>query len=414
MGESTTTISSQLSLQQSQDKGKGILIEPMKPMKKKDLFRLDEEATLKLQAKFDEEERLAREKPKKEKEANISLIETWDDIQAKIDTDHQLAERLQAQEQKELAEEKKQTTNKSSTEKDNVLLTKETWKDYMLKDNAKKQKVEDNKEIADLKQCLEIIPDEEEVTIDAIPLAIKSPTKVNAASETMLGVTTASEYQVNAARDKIKKELTKNGNDEDEWIHVKNVRGRSVPLEHSECNRVMGGDNVLCFHEKSDQARYYDAQVIDIQRKLHDIRGCRCIFLVQYEHDKTERWLPGATFYGDNELYMHMYRAKKEKEEADLCEGADRDYTYEEVKASTEFDYNERMSFLSGVYVFMDYELGWILHALNKWFDVLKRRANVLGHQNDLKAHAEKRSKSLKQRADAMGWADAFEAWPMH
>nr|GEV03671.1 protein SAWADEE homeodomain homolog 1-like [Tanacetum cinerariifolium] len=50
----------------------------------------------------------------------------------------------------------------------------------------------------------------------------------------------------------------------------------------------MVGDTIVCFKEKSDQARYYDAQVIDIQRKLHDIRGCRCIFLVQYEHDKTE------------------------------------------------------------------------------------------------------------------------------
>ncbi|GJW00800.1 hypothetical protein Tco_1556051 [Tanacetum coccineum] len=80
LGESTTTISSQ----QSQDKGKGILIEPVNPMKKKDPIRLDEEAALKLQAEFDEEERLAREKAEKEKEANIALIETWDDIQAKI------------------------------------------------------------------------------------------------------------------------------------------------------------------------------------------------------------------------------------------------------------------------------------------------------------------------------------------
>ncbi|GJR11358.1 putative ribonuclease H-like domain-containing protein [Tanacetum coccineum] len=63
--ESTTTISSQLSLQQSQDK-----------------------------AEFDKEERLAREKAEKEEEANIALIETWDDIQTKIDVDHQLAERM--------------------------------------------------------------------------------------------------------------------------------------------------------------------------------------------------------------------------------------------------------------------------------------------------------------------------------
>ncbi|GJR74096.1 ribonuclease H-like domain-containing protein [Tanacetum coccineum] len=46
LGESTITISSQLSLQQSHDKGKGILIEPVKPMNKKDLIRLDEETAL--------------------------------------------------------------------------------------------------------------------------------------------------------------------------------------------------------------------------------------------------------------------------------------------------------------------------------------------------------------------------------
>nr|GEW54717.1 hypothetical protein [Tanacetum cinerariifolium] len=75
LGESTTTKSSQ----QLQDKGKGILIEPMiepvKPMKRKDQIRLDEEAALKLQAEFDEEERLAREKAEKVEEANIALIE---------------------------------------------------------------------------------------------------------------------------------------------------------------------------------------------------------------------------------------------------------------------------------------------------------------------------------------------------
>ncbi|GKC07366.1 hypothetical protein Tco_0998976, partial [Tanacetum coccineum] len=88
----TTRISSQ----QSYDKGKGILIEPVKPIKKKDQIRLDEETALYLQAEFDEEERLTREKAKKEEEANIAFIETWDDIQAKIDVDHQLAKRMQA------------------------------------------------------------------------------------------------------------------------------------------------------------------------------------------------------------------------------------------------------------------------------------------------------------------------------
>ncbi|GJY05723.1 hypothetical protein Tco_0371663 [Tanacetum coccineum] len=76
----TTTISSQLP---SQDKGKGIMVEePVKTMKKKDLTRLDEEIISKLQDEFDEEERLAREKAKKE--ANVVLTEEWDDIQARL------------------------------------------------------------------------------------------------------------------------------------------------------------------------------------------------------------------------------------------------------------------------------------------------------------------------------------------
>ncbi|GJV31977.1 hypothetical protein Tco_1392377 [Tanacetum coccineum] len=240
LGESTTTIS----LQQSQDKGKGILIEHVKPMKKKDQIRLDEETALNLQAEFDEEERLTREKAEKEKEANIALIETWDDIQAKIDADHQLAERMQAQEQEELSIKEKATlfqqllekrrkhfAAKRAEEKRNKPPTKaqqrkimctylknmegyklkdlklkefdyiqemfdrafkrvNTFEDFrtelvegkekragteLVQEITKKQKVEDDKETAELKQLMEIIPDEEEVAIDAIPLAVKPP-----------------------------------------------------------------------------------------------------------------------------------------------------------------------------------------------------------------------------------------------
>nr|GFA67137.1 hypothetical protein [Tanacetum cinerariifolium] len=41
--------------------------------------------------------------------------------------------------------------------------------------SAKKQKVDDDKETSELKELMEIIPDKEEVAIDAIPLAVKSP-----------------------------------------------------------------------------------------------------------------------------------------------------------------------------------------------------------------------------------------------
>ncbi|XP_059657148.1 protein SAWADEE HOMEODOMAIN HOMOLOG 1-like isoform X2 [Cornus florida] len=79
------------------------------------------------------------------------------------------------------------------------------------------------------------------------------------------------------------------GSEEDEWVNVKkNVRERSIALEHWECQKVKVGDLVLCFQEKSDQARYYDAHVLEIQRRLHDIRGCRCLFLIRYDHDSSE------------------------------------------------------------------------------------------------------------------------------
>ncbi|GJX64118.1 hypothetical protein Tco_0298461, partial [Tanacetum coccineum] len=101
---------------------KGVVIqelEPVKPLKNKDQIRLDEETTLNLQAEFDEEERLAREKAKKEEEANISL---WDDMHAKIDVDHQFAKRTQAQEQEELSIKEKATFFQQLLDKEESIL----------------------------------------------------------------------------------------------------------------------------------------------------------------------------------------------------------------------------------------------------------------------------------------------------
>nr|GEV80996.1 hypothetical protein [Tanacetum cinerariifolium] len=50
-----------------------------------------------------------RERTQKELEANIALIETYDDVQAKIDVDYQMAKRLQVKEQKELTDKEKAT-----------------------------------------------------------------------------------------------------------------------------------------------------------------------------------------------------------------------------------------------------------------------------------------------------------------
>nr|GFB15881.1 hypothetical protein [Tanacetum cinerariifolium] len=45
----------------------------------------------------------------------------------------------------------------------------------LTQESTKKQKVDDNKETVELKELMKIIPDEEEVAINSIPLDIKSP-----------------------------------------------------------------------------------------------------------------------------------------------------------------------------------------------------------------------------------------------
>ncbi|GJW10907.1 hypothetical protein Tco_1576734 [Tanacetum coccineum] len=83
----------------SKDKGKGIMIEPEVPLKRKDQIALDEQIARDIQAKLDaellEEQKLAR---KQEEEANIALIESWENTQAMMEADRLLAERLQSKE----------------------------------------------------------------------------------------------------------------------------------------------------------------------------------------------------------------------------------------------------------------------------------------------------------------------------
>ncbi|GKB77241.1 hypothetical protein Tco_0944136, partial [Tanacetum coccineum] len=232
----TTTISSQLT---SQDKGKGIMVEePVKTMKKKDLIRLGEEIISKLQDEFDEEERLAREKAKKE--ANVVLTEEWDDIQAKIGADHELAQRLQAEEQEELSVEekeklfqqllrylqKKRGTNyqpKLNNEK-SCVPTFVDFITYLVEGRSKrvgeeleqertnKQKLDEDKDTTVLQSRMEVIPDEEEVAFDVVPLGVKFPNMLNkklqgriVAIKSLLNVVsiTAALIDVNAAQSKL-------------------------------------------------------------------------------------------------------------------------------------------------------------------------------------------------------------------
>ncbi|GKA68784.1 hypothetical protein Tco_0768701, partial [Tanacetum coccineum] len=96
----TTSLSQPSQLPHAKDKGKAKMVEPKKPLKKKAQILIDEEIAQILQEEFqvelEEEERLARQK---EEDANIF---EWDNVQATIDADYELAARLHAQEQEEL------------------------------------------------------------------------------------------------------------------------------------------------------------------------------------------------------------------------------------------------------------------------------------------------------------------------
>ncbi|GJZ07991.1 hypothetical protein Tco_0542274 [Tanacetum coccineum] len=237
--------------------GKGIIVKEPLNMKKKYQINIDEQEAIRLQAAFDEEVRLTREKY----ETNVALIKEWNDIQAKIDADYQMAKQMQAEEQEELSIEeksklfvqllearKKHFAVKRAEEKRNMPPTRAQqrsimctylknmagWKPKDLKNKSfaniqelfdkamkrvntfvdmdkelveesskkaeiekeesslkrageelkqeisKKKKLEEDKESAELKQCLEIIlDDEDDVTIDATPLSTKSLTIVD-------------------------------------------------------------------------------------------------------------------------------------------------------------------------------------------------------------------------------------------
>nr|GEZ90646.1 putative ribonuclease H-like domain-containing protein [Tanacetum cinerariifolium] len=194
--EFRTTSPSQPSLPpQPKDKGKGIMVELEKPLKKKDQIELDEEVARKLvagmKAKIDEEERIARDK----NEANRAVIEEWDDVQATIDADRQRkyftakrAEEIRNKpptkaQQKSLRctymknmEGYKQKDFKGKSFDDIKKMFDKVYK----RESAKRQRLEKEDDTAKLKRCLEIVPeDDDDVTIEATPLSSKSRTIVD-------------------------------------------------------------------------------------------------------------------------------------------------------------------------------------------------------------------------------------------
>nr|GEU41476.1 hypothetical protein [Tanacetum cinerariifolium] len=140
-----------------------------------------------------EEERLTRQK---EEEANIALIAEWDNTQAMMDADYQMAQQLQTKEQEHFEEVQKAFDNTMSWINSFVPMEKDIAKgsekraegsskragEELKSDKSKKQKlneqveakVDDDQEGAEMKMYMKIIPDDE-IAIDAIPLATKPP-----------------------------------------------------------------------------------------------------------------------------------------------------------------------------------------------------------------------------------------------
>ncbi|GJU97560.1 hypothetical protein Tco_1326831 [Tanacetum coccineum] len=207
------------------------MVEQEKLLKKKYQIKFDEELpqrlSTQLQVELDEEAMLEREK--EEEASNAVLIEEWDSIEARIDVDAQLAERLQVEEREHMSVEdqarllmefiaarKKFFSAKRAEEQRNKPPTKSEqrkkmctymkhmagYKDKNFKgkrfaaikhiskkkaesskkrtravldeENVKRQKVEDDAEKAELKACLEIVPgDDSAVNIEY--LATKYP-----------------------------------------------------------------------------------------------------------------------------------------------------------------------------------------------------------------------------------------------
>ncbi|GJR07532.1 putative ribonuclease H-like domain-containing protein [Tanacetum coccineum] len=87
---------------------KGVVVQEPIPLKRKDQIALDEQIARDIQAKLDaeliEEQKLAR---KQEEEANIALIESWENTQAMMEADRLLVERLQSKEREELTDKEK-------------------------------------------------------------------------------------------------------------------------------------------------------------------------------------------------------------------------------------------------------------------------------------------------------------------
>nr|GEW37802.1 hypothetical protein [Tanacetum cinerariifolium] len=149
---------------EAKDKGKGIMVEPEKPLKMKDQIALDKEVARKLEAemkaKMEEEERIAREKSKSFEEVQKAFNKTIDWVNNFVAMDSESVKDRAVESSKRVGKE----------------LEQESAKKHKLDEQV--QAIVADNDTRKLKRCLEIVPKDDDVTIEATPISSKSPTIV--------------------------------------------------------------------------------------------------------------------------------------------------------------------------------------------------------------------------------------------
>nr|GEW59954.1 hypothetical protein [Tanacetum cinerariifolium] len=150
-----------------EDKGKGIMVEHEKPLKKKDQIAFDEEVARKLdaqmKAKIKEEERIAKEKDK----ANIDLIEEWDDVQATIDADSfdaikKMFDKVYKGVNTFVAMDSEVIKGSKKTQTEVTEDSSKRARYEIEQESAKRQRLEKEDDTAELKRCLKIVPEDDD------------------------------------------------------------------------------------------------------------------------------------------------------------------------------------------------------------------------------------------------------------
>ncbi|GJU34939.1 hypothetical protein Tco_1183293 [Tanacetum coccineum] len=181
------------------------MVEPKKPIKKKELIRLDEEIASKLQAEFDEEAKIKADcelaqKVQEQEELGDAEMDTLflnprASAQNKDAKSHNTTKRYVPVE-KTSESKKPERLYFDSIQKmfDRAFKRVNTFVDFrtnlvegsskragteLEQESIKKQKVDEDKETAELQSLIKVIPYEEEVAIDVVPLATKPPTIVD-------------------------------------------------------------------------------------------------------------------------------------------------------------------------------------------------------------------------------------------